>query len=136
MHTKIAPQIENSWLEALKEEFEKPYFAAIKSFLVEEKQKGFTIYPPGPKIFNAFNLTPFSEVKVVILGQDPYHGAAQAHGLCFSVPEGIAPPPPLVNICTEIKSDLGIQPPAHGNLEKWAKQGVLSLNAFLTVRAN
>ncbi len=136
MENKIAPQIESSWLEALKEEFEKPYFAAIKSFLLEEKQKGNLVYPPGSKIFNAFNLTPFSEVKVVILGQDPYHGAGQAHGLCFSVPEGIAPPPSLVNIFKEIKNDLEVQPPAHGNLEKWAKQGVLLLNAFLTVRAN
>ncbi len=136
MSISIAPKIEPSWLEALHEEFKKPYFADIKQFLLQENQQGKTIYPPASLIFNAFNLTPFSKVKVVILGQDPYHGPGQAHGLCFSVPEGIAQPPSLVNIFNEIKDDLGIQPPNHGNLEHWAKQGILLLNAFLTVRAN
>lgn len=136
MSVTIAPKIESSWLEVLQEEFEKPYFAEIKQYLLHEKQAGKIVYPPGSLIFNAFNLTPFNKVKVVILGQDPYHGHGQAHGLCFSVPEGITPPPSLVNIFKEIKDDLGIQPPQHGNLEHWAKQGVLLLNAFLTVRAN
>jgi uracil-DNA glycosylase len=136
MSISIAPKIESSWLKALHEEFEKPYFADIKQVLLQENQQGKTIYPPAPLIFNAFNLTPFDKVRVVILGQDPYHGAGQAHGLCFSVPEGIAKPPSLVNIFKEIKDDLGIQPPHHGNLEHWAKQGILLLNAFLTVRAN
>lgn len=132
----IAPQIEPSWKAVLAEEFQKPYFQKIKQTLVEEKQNGKTIYPPGPLIFNAFNLTPFDEVKVVIIGQDPYHGKGQAHGLCFSVPQGIAPPPSLVNVFKELNTDLGIPIPNHGNLEKWAKQGVFLLNAFLTVRAN
>jgi uracil-DNA glycosylase len=132
----VAPQIESSWYEILKDEFEKPYFRSIKQYLLEEKKRGITIYPPGPLIFNAFNLTPFYQVKVVILGQDPYHGAGQAHGLCFSVPYGVASPPSLVNIFKEIQDDLHIAPPAHGNLEKWARQGVLLLNAILTVRAN
>ena len=136
MSAPITPKIEASWLEALKDEFEKPYIAEIKQYLLREKQSGKTVYPPGSLIFNAFNLTPFNKVKVVILGQDPYHGAGQAHGLCFSVPKGIAQPPSLVNIFKEIKDDLGIAPPNHGNLEHWAKQGVLLLNAFLTVRAN
>jgi len=136
MSLTVAPQIESSWMEALSAEFEQPYFAAIKAFLLEEKKNGKTIYPPGHLIFNAFNLTPFNKVKVVILGQDPYHGAGQAHGLSFSVPQGIAKPPSLVNIFKEIQSDLGIAPPPHGNLEKWATQGVLLLNAILTVRAN
>jgi uracil-DNA glycosylase len=102
---------------------------------VEEKQK-FTVYPPGSLIFNAFNLTPFYAARVVIIGQDPYHGAGQAHGLCFSVPRGTSVPPSLVNIFKEINEDLGIPVPKHGNLEKWARQGVLLLNATLTVRAN
>lgn len=131
----LAPQIEPSWKEILTDEFQKPYFQQIKFFLQEEKKNGKTIYPPGPLIFNAFNLTPFDEVKVVILGQDPYHGKGQAHGLCFSVPQGITPPPSLVNIFKELNNDLGIPIPNHGNLEKWAKQGVFLLNAFLTVCA-
>ncbi|HXH18907.1 MAG TPA: uracil-DNA glycosylase [Chitinophagales bacterium] len=134
MMPEAAPQIEPSWKEILDEEFQKPYFRQIKMTLVEEKKKGFTIYPPGPLIFNAFNLTPFDEVKVVILGQDPYHGKGQAHGLCFSVPQGIAPPPSLVNIFKELHDDLGVPLPNHGNLEKWARQGVFLLNAILTVR--
>lgn len=125
--------IEPSWKIALEHEFAQPYFATIKRFIQEQKQAGKRVYPPGSLIFNAFNLTPFDEVKVVIIGQDPYHGPGQAHGLCFSVPYGVKPPPSLVNIFKELKSDLGIEPPNHGNLENWAKQGVLLLNASLTV---
>lgn len=127
--------IEESWKNLLESEFNAPYFAELKNFIVEEK-KQYTIYPPGPMIFNAFNTTPVDAVKVVILGQDPYHGAGQAHGLCFSVQHGVKPPPSLVNIFKELNSDLGIEIPNHGCLEKWAKQGVLMLNATLTVRAN
>ena len=105
----------------------------LRAFLAAEKATGKMIYPPGSLWFNALNHTPFSQVKVVILGQDPYHGAQQAHGLCFSVPDGIAPPPSLVNIFAEIKRDLGIEPPPHGNLTRWADQGVLLLNSVLTV---
>lgn len=129
-------KIEQSWKEVLKEEFEKPYFQEIASFLHMEKREGKTIYPPGPLIFNAFELTPFDKVRVVIIGQDPYHGPGQAHGLSFSVPDGIAIPPSLKNIYKEIESDLGIAPRQSGNLEHWAKQGVFLLNAILTVRAN
>ncbi|MDB5201267.1 MAG: Uracil-DNA glycosylase [Ferruginibacter sp.] len=129
-------QIHPSWKELLKDEFSKIYFQQIVSFLKTEKSLGKTIYPPGSLIFNAFNQTPFNEVKVVILGQDPYHGAGQAHGLSFSVSDGIKPPPSLVNIFKEIKSDIGIDMPAnYGNLTAWAKQGVLLLNAALSVRA-
>ena len=128
-------QIENSWKEVLKEEFEKPYFSELKEFLVDEKAR-FNVYPPGGLIFNAFRLTAFDDVKVVLLGQDPYHGAGQAHGLCFSVPPGISIPPSLINIFKEIERDLGIPVPYNGCLENWAKQGVLLLNATLTVRAN
>ncbi len=129
-------QIEQSWKDQLKEEFAKPYFAQIVGFLKQEKQAGKTIYPPGKLIFNAFNTTPFDKVKVVILGQDPYHNPRQAHGLSFSVPQGVAAPPSLVNIFKEIHEDLGIDIPNHGNLEKWAHQGVLLLNAALTVEAH
>lgn len=129
-------KIESSWKEVLKDEFEKPYFQEIAVFLHKEKREGKTIYPPGPLIFNAFELTPFDKVRVVIIGQDPYHGAGQAHGLSFSVPDGIAIPPSLKNIYKEIESDLGIAPRQSGNLEHWAKQGVFLLNAILTVRAN
>ena len=132
---QVNPQIEESWKEVLASEFDNSYFMELKEFLTEEKAK-YTVYPPGSKIFNAFQLTPFNEVKVVILGQDPYHGPGQAHGLCFSVPPGIVPPPSLVNIFKEIEKDQGIPVPAGGNLEKWAQQGVLLLNATLTVRAN
>jgi len=132
---RINPDIEPSWKALLIEEFNQPYFLSLKEFLVEEKKKH-TVYPPGKLIFNAFNLTPFDDVRVVILGQDPYHGSGQAHGLCFSVPVGVPPPPSLVNIFKEIESDLGIRAPKHGNLEKWARQGVLLINATLTVRAN
>lgn len=131
----INPQIESSWKEILQNEFQSPYFISLKQFLVEEKKKQ-TVYPPGSQIFTAFNCTPFNKVRVVIIGQDPYHGIGQAHGLCFSVPKGIPKPPSLINIFKEIKSDLGFGIPAHGNLEKWARQGVLLLNATLTVRAN
>lgn len=133
---KINPQIEASWLAVLKDEFQKPYFAEIKHQLLQDKQQGITVYPPGPLIFNAFNKTPFEAVKVVILGQDPYHGPGQAHGLCFSVPEGVDPPPSLKNVFKELKADVGMEIPASGNLEKWAEQGVFLLNAMLTVRAN
>ena len=131
----IDPAIESSWKEILWDEFQSPYFSELKSFLVEEK-KQHTIFPPGNLIFNAFQHTPFHKLKAVILGQDPYHGQGQAHGLCFSVPPGIAQPPSLVNIFKELKSDLDVDIPAHGNLEKWADQGVLLLNATLTVRAS
>ncbi len=128
-------QIEESWKKVLADEFEKPYFQLIKKFIVEQKAKGKKVYPPGQLIFNAFNLTPFDSLKVVIIGQDPYHGAGQAHGLCFSVADGVKAPPSLVNIFKEIKSDLGISHGDNGNLEKWAGQGVLLLNASLTVNA-
>jgi uracil-DNA glycosylase len=131
----INPTIEESWKSVLSEEFNKPYFLELKEFLLEEKKK-FRIFPPGSLIFNAFNRTPFGRVKVVLIGQDPYHGYGQAHGLCFSVPNGIPKPPSLVNIFKELENDLGISPPPHGNLEKWADQGVLLLNATLTVREN
>lgn len=128
--------IEASWKDELREEFDKPYFAKIVDFLKNEKKEGKTIYPPGKLIFNAFDSTPFSKVKVVIIGQDPYHGPGQAHGLCFSVPDRIQPPPSLINIFKELQEDLGVASSHSGNLEKWAKQGVLLLNASLTVEAN
>jgi len=128
-------KIEASWKEILKSEFTKPYFQQIILHLKTEKAQGKIIYPPGSLFFNAFNTTPFDKVKVVILGQDPYHGPGQAHGLCFSVPSGIAPPPSLVNIFKELHSDIGINIPNHGNLTYWAQQGVFLLNASLTVRA-
>jgi uracil-DNA glycosylase len=132
---KINPTIEESWRQVLENEFNKSYFSDLKTFLVSEKQR-FRVFPPGPHIFNAFNHTPFYHVKVVLLGQDPYHGYGQAHGLCFSVPEGIPKPPSLINIFKEIEADLGIPAPSHGNLTHWANQGVLLLNATLTVREN
>jgi len=131
----VTPLLEESWKLALQEEFTKPYFLLLKDFLVEEK-KHHVIYPPGKLIFSAFNHTPFTNVKIVILGQDPYHGKGQANGLCFSVSDGIPMPPSLVNIFKEIKNDLGYPIPKSGNLERWADQGVLLLNAMLTVRAN
>ncbi len=134
MH-QINPTIEESWKGMLESEFRKPYFPALKNFLLDEKRK-YTIYPPGPIIFAAFNHTPFPKVKVVILGQDPYHGPGQAHGLCFSVPVGVQQPPSLKNIFSELQNDLNILIPKHGNLGKWAEQGVLLLNSTLTVRAN
>jgi uracil-DNA glycosylase len=130
-------KIEETWKEVLKNEFTKPYFQQIVTFLKTERLAGKTIYPPGNLIFNAFNHTPFDKVKVVIIGQDPYHGPGQAHGLCFSVQDGVAPPPSLVNIYKEIQSDLGVGMNAkNGNLTHWADQGVFLLNASLTVRAN
>src|SRR5512137_2060890 len=128
--------LEPSWLAELRGEFEQPYMKALREFLLTEKRAGKVIYPPSANWFNAFRCAPFDSVEVVILGQDPYHGPGQAHGLCFSVPNGVQKPPSLVNIFKEINSDLGIQPPKGGNLEKWANQGVLLLNATLTVRAN
>jgi uracil-DNA glycosylase len=129
-------KIEESWKLALKEEFEKPYFSALIDFIKQEKLAGKIIYPPGPQIFNAFDFTPINEVKVVILGQDPYHGPNQAHGLCFSVNDDIQFPPSLQNIFKELQTDIpGFNIPKSGNLSHWAKQGVLLLNATLTVRA-
>jgi len=129
-------QIEESWKEILKDEFDKTYFQHVVAFLKAEKASGKIIYPPGSLIFNSFKQTPFSNVKVVIIGQDPYHNPRQAHGLCFSVPDGIAKPPSLLNIFKELKNDLGIPIQENGNLTKWASQGVLLLNASLTVRQN
>ena len=126
--------IEASWKEKLNEEFAKPYFLQIKKHLIEEKKNGYTIYPPGPLIFNAFNVTPFDKIKVVILGQDPYHGPGQAMGLSFSVPKQIAIPASLKNIYNEISAELNLPIPIHGDLSSWAKQGVFLLNAMLTVR--
>lgn len=130
-----APKIEPSWLEVLRPEFDKIYMKNLRAFLVEEARSGQRVFPPMPEIFNAFWLTPFDKVKVVILGQDPYHGPGQAHGLCFSVRRGQRVPPSLVNIYQELKSDLGISAPNHGELTSWAEQGVLMLNTALTVRA-
>jgi len=135
MDEKINPTMDEGWKAVLQPEFEKEYFSKLKQFLVEEK-KHHVVYPPGPMIFAAFNHTPFSDVKVVILGQDPYHGPDQAHGLSFSVPNGVPKPPSLINMFKEIKADLGYPIPGSGNLEKWADQGVLLLNATLTVRAH
>jgi uracil-DNA glycosylase len=131
----INPTINESWKEILIQKFQSEYFISLKKFLVEERKKNI-IYPPSSRIFAAFNYTPFENVKVVIIGQDPYHGAGQANGLCFSVSDGISQPPSLQNIFKELNSDLGIPIPKTGNLEPWAKQGVLLLNATLTVRAN
>ena len=128
-------KIEQSWKEALAPEFGKPYFEALVAFLHQEKAAGKIIYPPGSQIFRAFDLTPLPSVKVVILGQDPYHGPGQAMGLSFSVPDGVPAPPSLRNIFKEISDDLGIQMSGRPNLEKWAKQGVLLLNTALTVLA-
>lgn len=122
-----------TWLAQLGDQFEMPYMQQLRAFLLQRKQQGATIYPAGKNIFNALNTTPFDDVKVVILGQDPYHGPGQAHGLCFSVPSGVAPPPSLVNIFKEMHSDLGLPIPAHGCLQRWAEHGVLLLNAVLTV---
>lgn len=126
-------QIEEGWKEVLKEEFEKEYFHEIASNLRRMKAEGHVIFPPGALIFNAFNLCPWHEVRAVILGQDPYHGDGEAMGLCFSVPRGIRIPPSLKNIYKELQDDLSIQPASHGDLTEWAKQGVLLLNASLTV---
>ncbi len=133
MATEI--KLHPSWMSVLGEEFEQPYMKALKHFLLQEKKAGKSIYPPGPLIFNALDSTPFDAVKVVILGQDPYHGPGQAHGLSFSVPRGIAPPPSLRNMFKELAQSLQITQPDHGCLESWAEQGVLLLNATLTVEA-
>ena len=132
--TEVKPKIESSWQKLLSTEFESDYFSTLRNFLMEEK-KTETVDPPGSLIFNAFDHTPVASVKAVILGQDPYHGPNQAHGLCFSVNDGIIPPPSLKNIFKELKTDIGMNEPASGNLTKWADQGVLLLNATLTVRA-
>ena len=132
----MSVKLDPSWYAVLQPQFEAPYFAQLKEFLVAERQQ-YTCYPPGGKIFNAFDTTPFDKVKVVILGQDPYHEPGQAMGLCFSVPQGVQVPPSLVNIIKEINDDLGTQiPTTCGDLSGWAEQGVLLLNATLTVRAH
>ncbi len=127
--------LHESWKAPLQSEFDAPYMVALKEFLVAERDKGKRIFPKGSEWFHALDATPLEQVRVVILGQDPYHGEGQAHGLCFSVKPGVRPPPSLINIYKEMKSDLGLEPPPHGNLEAWAKQGVLLLNAVLTVEA-
>lgn len=129
-------KIEASWKEVLKDEFSQPYFQSLATFLKQAKAEGKTIYPPGSLIFNAFNSTPFDEVKVVILGQDPYHNPGEAMGLSFSVPRGVRIPPSLKNIYKELHNDVGIAIPNHGDLTAWAKQGVFLLNAMLTVERN
>jgi len=131
--TERSVNLDPSWLEHLQAEFSQDYMLALRQFLRQEKAQGKQIYPPGELIFNALNSTPFDKVRVVILGQDPYHGAGQAHGLCFSVLPGVRVPPSLVNIFKEIKNDLDIATPSHGCLQNWAEQGVLLLNAVLTV---
>lgn len=122
------------WNPILRDEFSKPYWPVLQQFVADERAQG-PVFPPHDQVFAALHLTPYAEVKVLILGQDPYHGPRQAHGLCFSVPHGVPQPPSLQNIFAELRDDLGIEPPSHGNLEGWARQGVLLLNAFLTVRA-
>jgi uracil-DNA glycosylase len=131
----VQVKIEPGWKSRLEGEFEQPYFRQLTEFVKAEYQAQ-RVFPPGSQIFRAFDACPFDKVQVVILGQDPYHGPGQAHGLCFSVPEGVPFPPSLVNIYQEIRNDLGIRPPTSGNLERWANQGVLLLNATLTVRAH
>lgn len=133
LSTERPVKLEESWQTRLAPEFREPYMMQLRDFLLARKHAGAKIYPPGAQIFNALNCTPFEQVKVVILGQDPYHGAGQAHGLCFSVRLGVPTPPSLLNIFKEIKADLGIAAPDHGNLQSWAEQGVLLLNAVLTV---
>lgn len=128
-------KLDESWRAPLADEFASPYMAALKSFLVDEKGKGKSIFPRGSEWFRALDLTPLGAVRVVILGQDPYHGPGQAHGLCFSVRPGVRPPPSLLNIFKELESDLGIARPTHGCLESWAQQGVLLLNSVLTVES-
>jgi uracil-DNA glycosylase len=126
-------RLDNSWLNILKKEFEQPYMKNLKLFLAEQKRLGKTIYPASKNLFRSLNSTPFSQVKVVILGQDPYHGPEQAHGLCFSVKRGVAIPPSLKNIYKELSDDVGFNVPNHGNLDEWSKQGILLLNSVLTV---
>jgi uracil-DNA glycosylase len=136
MQQTTSVQIEESWKAVLADEFQQPYFSAIKQFLVAQKTAGKTIFPPGPLIFSAFDTTPFEQVRVVILGQDPYHNPGEAMGLSFSVPKGVRVPPSLLNIYREMARDLGIEQPRHGDLSQWAQQGVLLLNAMLTVEAH
>ncbi len=133
---KPDPKIESGWKKQLSGAFSDPSFAKLKEFLLAERSKGEKVYPPGSQIFAAFDLTPWEEVRVVILGQDPYHGPGQANGLCFSVAEDVRLPPSLRNMYKEMESDLGCKPPANGDLSFWAEQGVLMLNATLTVRAH
>lgn len=127
-------QIETSWDRALSQEYQKPYFKELGYFISQERQRGKSIFPPKHLVFNALQRTPYDKVKVVILGQDPYHGLGQAHGLSFSVPMGVRPPPSLLNIFKELVTDVGIKMPQHGCLEKWSEQGVLLLNTLLTVQ--
>ena len=129
----MQPRMHESWLAVLGDELEQPYMTDLRSFLVAEVEAGRRFYPPADRVFNALSLTPFDDVRVVILGQDPYHGAGQAMGLCFSVPAGVRPPPSLQNIHAELESDLGLARPATGDLTPWAERGVLLLNAVLTV---
>ncbi|WP_026480067.1 uracil-DNA glycosylase [Ahrensia sp. 13_GOM-1096m] len=129
-------EIHESWLNHLSQEFDSPYMAKLKAFLQSERDAGKQIFPPSELWFKALDMTPLDQVKIVILGQDPYHGPGQAHGLSFSVPQGVRTPPSLVNIFKELNSDLGIEPASHGNLEAWAQQGVLLLNSVLTVEAH
>ena len=129
-------QLRDSWKSRIGKEFEQEYMQQLRQFLIEERRTGKIIYPVGTNIFNSMNLIPFEQVKVVILGQDPYHGPGQAHGLCFSVMPGVTPPPSLKNIFKEIHTDLGIPPSSHGYLNSWAEQGVLLLNSVLTVERN
>ena len=133
MATQADIRLHPSWLAALQGEFDQPYMAELKRFLLSERERGKRIFPRAANWFRALDLTPLEAVRVVILGQDPYHGAGQAHGLCFSVPAGVQPPPSLVNIYKELETDLGIRPAHHGFLEHWASQGVLLLNSVLTV---
>lgn len=133
MNERRELKLDPSWKDRLQGEFEQPYMESLRQFLLQRREQGAVIYPKGDEIFNALNATSFEQVKVVILGQDPYHGPNQAHGLCFSVRPGVAPPPSLINIYKEIQEDLGLAPPDHGYLQSWAEQGVLLLNAVLTV---
>lgn len=130
------PQLDQSWAKALECEWKKPYLEELVKFLAKERNQPIEVYPPNKEVFNAFNQTPFEKVQVIIVGQDPYHGQGQAHGLSFSVPHEVTQPPSLKNIFKELYYDLGVEPPNHGNLEGWAKQGVLMLNNVLTVRAH
>lgn len=133
MEDKRKIQLHTSWLDVMADEFDKPYMATLRDYLAHQRQQGKVIYPAGANWFAAFNFTPFDAVKVVVLGQDPYHGPGQAHGLCFSVLPGVEIPPSLRNIYQELQTDLGIEPASHGCLSHWAEQGVLLLNATLTV---
>ena len=133
--SRLPAAMKTDWNPVLREELAQPYWASLQEFVAAERASA-QVFPPADEVFNALHLTPYASVKVLILGQDPYHGPGQAHGLCFSVRRGVPAPPSLVNIHKELRSDLGIDPPDHGNLEAWARQGVLLLNAVLTVRAH